>query len=444
MKVFLLLFAVLRLGEGNNIRALVGEDVKFQGSPGAKKWFLYIDRNDGVKFDLIASSNKTCNCSRFKNRIIFSGHIFTLKNAQEIDSANFKVRSRFIKNNSTIKTYNVTVAKFRPVLTPVTLSQHSIGLYCSDHGNPWGLTETVIYDISTYKNHPNHPSLPSAITKWGRGGAVVTQKVIYKYSRFKAACCSMKVKGGKRHCGHTAWIHLRGDVCGHRLPGWDWCKPWQGPKPRYSLTGPWNTPGHLYSMHETKQECKKHTADSNTTACMNSYMVLDSKNQNTLWRRQQEPCLESHTRKLSNTSSSFYEIRNTSPRTGVGFFRAYFNGTSSWKDFKVNVAPTLGVELEIFQLENADLTLRCSYRSEEKVTVTWKVGGIYGWYTTHGNTLKLRLDCGYSNRYWRFEGHVSCMVESATWRGESSTFSFSAYRTAQYCTASGGGGGEHW
>lgn len=444
MKVFYLLFALLCVVEGGTVRSVVGEDVKFPGSPGARKWFLLISRDDGGKFDEIGTSNNSCNCSRFRDRVIFSGDTFTLKNAQEIDTGRFKVRSRFGKNNSTTLEYDVVVAKFRPVLVPVTLSQHSIGLFCVDHGNPWGLTETVIYGMSYYKNHPSDAPMSSGIKKWGRGGAVVTQKVEHKYAAFRAACCSMKEKGGKRHCGPAAYIQLRGDICEWKVPGWDWCKGWRGPKAKYPLKGPWNDASHLYSMHETKNICKKHTSAANTSACMGSYMVLDS-TQKALWRRKQEPCFESHPRKLSNTSSSFYEVRDISPRTGVGFYRAYFNETGAWKDFKVQSAPVLGVELEIVRLEQADLKLRCKYRSSEKVKVTWTVGGIYAWYKAEGDNLHLRLDCGYNHRYWRFEGHVFCSAESATWKGESSTFSFYAYRTALFCTASGGGGfGEMW
>lgn len=448
MKIFLFLslfyFYLCCAVEGGDLRAVVGEDVKFPGSPGAKKWFLLIGRDDGGKFDeLASSSDKSCNCSRFKNRVVFSGATFTLKNAQETDTAKFKVRSRFGKNNSTTLEYDLVVAKLRPVLVPVTLSQHSIGLFCVDHGNPWGVTETVIYSMSFYKYHPSDPATPSGIKKWGRGGVVVTQKVPHKFAAFNAACCSMKQRGAKRQCGPTAYIQLRGDVCEWKVPGWNWCKKWKGSKAKYPLKGPWNNADHLYSMHETKSLCKKHTSATNTSACVGSYMVLDA-NQKASWRRKHEPCFESHARKLENTSSVFYEIKNVSSRTGVGIYRAYFNETGAWKDFKVRAAPALGVELEIVRLEQADLKLRCRYRSEEKVSVTWTIGGIYAWHKTEGDNLHVRLDCGYSYYYWRFEGHVSCSVESSVWKGQSSTFSFFAYRTSQFCTASGGGGGELW
>lgn len=337
MKVFIFI-AVFGSCAGSDPWVREGETVNFNGLSGAKKWFLLYGRENGGGYDEICTSDKGCNCSRFGNRISFTNDTFKLENARELDSGKFKVRSRFSKNNSSFDYYNLTVVRLRPVLVPVTLSQYSIGLMCVDRGNLGGVSEVYVWGMSVFRTQVTDPYKESAIKKWGENGVVLTQKIAYRNSVFKAACCSMKHEGGHRWCGPTAVIQLRGDICSGEVPGWQWCKGWKGSPSSYDLKGSWNTPSHLPQLYKPKEECKKHTASADTTACV-----------------------------------------------------------------------------------------------EEQVKVSWNIGGIFGWHKSKGDEMHVRLDCGHSQSYWRFSGHVSCTVESQTRKGTSSTFLFNAKRTTRHC-----------
>lgn len=127
------------------------------------------------------------------------------------------------------------------------------------------------------------------------------------------------------------------------------------------------------------------------------------------WRRVGEPCGNSHIRNLTGNltrPSALFGVERVSYSSGFGLYRAAINGSTEHVDFKLKPLAAPGVELEIQKLSRGDLFLRCNFRSDEAVKVTWRIGGKYGWYKVLGkDSVQIRLDCGYSHWYYQFEGY---------------------------------------
>lgn len=420
------------------------KELTLRGPSGAKKYMWMFERQGG-KFDTIGETGNCSLCSKFEGREETCNQTLLITKMTPGDSGCYKLRSRFKKGNSSITYFKVQVIHFGPVLVPLALSKYSIALKCVDPFAPPKTIQFVfIWGETWYRKKPT-----IIIRRGTNTMTTVTQMNDWMHGAFYAACCSFFEWNKERWCGPTAEIrHLDGDLCTNEVPARNWCPKWQGDntnwKLHFGLKGG-TTFQEIDTWYNPLSTCKKtNTGPGTSTACVGHPFTLKSTLETSSnWNERGSPCNHTHVHKIGGNGTCTddrYSYCNSNLKinsvawSGNTFQSRIGNLTNQ---FSVKPKTKLGVNLAILSLEPSGIKLKCVYRTTEQVTVKWFITGIYEKAQAENDVMKIDLDCWYSHTYWQFKGGVRCEVQTETWKGVSSTFTFEAFRTGNYC---GGGG----